>query len=61
MRDLASADFVLSLRSNLADAVAAGTTDADVVDAWWAALEERDRAGAFFASINGVTIGATRE
>lgn len=60
MRDLASADFILSLRSNLAEAVAAGATTSEVADAWWAALDERDRAGAFFASLNGVIVGATR-
>jgi ubiquinone/menaquinone biosynthesis C-methylase UbiE len=61
MRDLERADFILSLRSNLVEAVAAGATTSEVVDAWWAALEERDRAGAFFASINGVMVGATRK
>jgi SAM-dependent methyltransferase len=60
MRDLASADFILSIRSNLAEAVTAGATTSEVADAWWAALEERDRAGAFFASINGVMVGAKR-
>ncbi len=60
MRDLASADFILSLRSNLTEAVAAGATTSDVADAWWAALEDRDEAGAFFASLNGVIVGATR-
>jgi hypothetical protein len=48
MRDLAGADLILSLRANLADA-------------WWVALEERDRAGAFFAAMTGVIVGAKRE
>jgi ubiquinone/menaquinone biosynthesis C-methylase UbiE len=60
LRSLASADFVLSLRGNLAGSVAAGAVTAEAADAWWAALEERDRASAFFASINGVMVGATR-
>lgn len=61
MRDLATADFIFSLRVNLADAVAAGLVSAAATEEWWAAQEERDRAGAFLAFGNGVTVGATRE
>lgn len=61
MRDLASADVILSLRGNLAGTVDAGTLPADAADDWWAALEERDKSEAFYASINGVLVGATRE
>jgi ubiquinone/menaquinone biosynthesis C-methylase UbiE len=61
IRDLASADFIFSLRMNVANAVAVGFVSAEAVDEWWAALEERDRAGAFLAFGNGVMVGATRE
>lgn len=60
MRDLATADFVLSLRGNLAGAVEAGAVSPGAADAWWAALEERDHAGAFLAFGNGVIVGAVR-
>jgi ubiquinone/menaquinone biosynthesis C-methylase UbiE len=61
MRTLASADFVLSLRDSLASAAAAEAVTPEAADLWWAALEERDRTGTFYASINGVVVGATRE
>ncbi len=38
-----------------------GAVTAEAATTWWAALEERDRAGVFFASINCVTVGPTRE
>ncbi len=60
MRDLGGADRILSLRSNLADAVADGAVAGEAADVWWA-LEERDHAGAFFASISGVIVGAARK
>lgn len=57
---LEGADFVLSLRSNLAGAVAAGLVEASDADAWWADVEARDRAGAFFATLQGFVVGATK-
>jgi SAM-dependent methyltransferase len=59
-RDLASADFVLRLRGNLAGAVEAGAISHRAADGWWTVLEERDRAGAFLAFGNIVIVGADR-
>jgi len=57
--DLATADQILFLRSNLDGAVAKGwITGADAV-AWWNTLEEQDRAGTFYAAVHAVIAAGT--
>ncbi|MGG5818794.1 methyltransferase domain-containing protein [Falsiroseomonas sp. HW251] len=59
MRDLDTADFILSLRITLAEAVEAGLTTAQAADAWWADLLARDAAGVFVATLSGMIVAAT--
>ncbi|MBC9178750.1 methyltransferase domain-containing protein [Roseomonas ludipueritiae] len=61
MRDLASADVILSLRGNLAGTVDAGTLLADAANDWWTAREERDRSEVFYCFDQRGSVGATRE
>lgn len=56
---LALADQVLSLRQNLDGAVGQGWISAADAAAWWSALEARDHAGTFLASLCGIIAGAT--
>jgi SAM-dependent methyltransferase len=56
---LATTDFVLGLRRNLAGAVAERWITGRQAAAWWAGLEEQDNGGKFFAAMSGVIAGAT--
>lgn len=57
--DLATADTILFLRSNLDGAVEKGWVTRAGALAWWNTLEEHDRAGTFYAAVHGVIAAGT--
>jgi SAM-dependent methyltransferase len=59
MLSLELADTTLALRANLEGAIAAASVTAEAGAAWWAALEQRDREGGFYAMIAGTIVLAT--
>jgi ubiquinone/menaquinone biosynthesis C-methylase UbiE len=54
MRDLRTADYCLHFRPALDAIITAGVVTSDQGKAWWESLQELDRRGSFFASVNEV-------
>jgi ubiquinone/menaquinone biosynthesis C-methylase UbiE len=59
LRDLATANFALHIRSTLEAAITDGAITQDAGEQWWAAVQELDARGQFFASVNNVICVAT--
>jgi ubiquinone/menaquinone biosynthesis C-methylase UbiE len=59
VRDLATANFALHLRSTLEAAISDGAVMRDAGEQWWDAVQALDARGQFFASVNEVICGAT--
>jgi ubiquinone/menaquinone biosynthesis C-methylase UbiE len=59
VRDLATADFALHIRSSLEAAIIDGAIPRDAGERWWEAVQELDARGGFVATITEVICGAT--
>jgi ubiquinone/menaquinone biosynthesis C-methylase UbiE len=58
-RDLATADFLLTIRGALDATMASGAVARDAGEVWWQALQNLDARGGFFASITGMICAGT--
>ena len=59
VRDLATADFALHIRSSLEATIIDGAIPRDAGERWWQAVQELDARGGFVTTITEVICGAT--